>query len=454
MAKTGVDDFLATGGTVEDLIKLSRPFDPADFASVRMSRDDRLRADVEDLWRRWRGHKWRTQGDYTARSILRVLIRAAEQRGKPVEGGIRIIASKRTLALEAAVSSRAPTRAIPRLEASGFLRRDNAGRKRDQAGAFILLTEAARYCPHNGKGTGPREGRGEETSSVVPYDRRGDTSARPMKAEVPELRWPTIKVGRELDRRGRPVAVYDYIARLGKKRGSIVEHLVEVGGVCTVAELMARFAGKRTRTRDFKRRTLAMLTEAPAVIVVEGDVVSLGGQWREALEHARQIAGEIDHEINGRRVKGADTLQREKYARQREAFRRRDEVEAEPVPDMRSIPDLRKPWPVHPERCACPLCVERFGAVEGEHVEGCNCADCFTAHKEAARENGHRGRPPSGVVSLPRRQRGWGSDSPQRRSPPAPVVEHEAEESEHPWHCGCPDCYPEPKYARPFGGAS
>jgi hypothetical protein len=420
MAKTGVDDFLAAGGTVEDLIKLSRPFDPSDFGRVRMSRDDRLRAGVEDLRRRWRGHKWRTQGDYTARSILRVLIRTAEQRGKPVKDGIRVIASKRTLALEAAVSTRAPTRAIPRLEASGFLRRDNAGRKRDQAGAFILLTEAAQECPHNGKGTGAEGQRGEEISSSGSSDRRGDTSARPMKTVVPELRWSTVLKQRELDRRGRPQWVYEYLARLGKKRGAIVEHLVEVGGVCTVAELMARFAGKRTRPRDFKRRTLAMLGEPPAVIVVEGDVVSLGGKWHEALEHARQLGGEQE----------AQRLQAQKYARQREAFRRRDEHEADRVPEMRAIPDLRKPWPVHPERCACPLCVERFGAVEGEHVEGCNCADCFTARKEAARQNGQRGRAPSGVVSLPRRQRGWGTEAPQRRSPPAAVAKHEPEEPE------------------------
>ena len=133
----------------------------------------------------------------------------------------------------------------------------------------------------------------------------------------------------------------DSLARLGEKRQLILEHLEERGGVCTVDKLMASFAGKRSRPRDFERRTLAMLAgwhyddeqrrwhrTGPAVVVLEGDVVSLAGRWREALEDARQIAGEIDHEIGGRHEKGADTLQREKHVREREAFRRRNEVEA------------------------------------------------------------------------------------------------------------------------------
>lgn len=381
--KTGVDDFLAAGGTVEDLIRLSKRFNRADFASVRMSRDDKLRAGVEDLRRRWRGHEWRTKGDYTARSIMRVLLRAAEQRGKPVKGGIRIIMAKRTLAFEAAVSTRAPTRAVPRLEALGFLRRDNEGRKRDKAGAFILLTEGARYCPHNGKGTPAQGTEGEESFSVDGSDRGGDTSARSLESEVPELRWPTILAYRERDKRGRWERKYEYLARLGKKRGAVVEYLAERGGVATVEELMARFAGPKTRPRDFKRRTLAMLTEPPAVIVVEGDVVSLGGRWRESLEHAREIAGEQE----------AARLQAQKYERQREAFRRRDEVEPDPVPEMRPIPDLRTPWPAHPAGCACPSCVARFGSVEGEHVAGCCCADCFTAIKRETHEAGRRVAP-------------------------------------------------------------
>jgi hypothetical protein len=455
--KTGVDDYLAAGRTVEDLLRLARPFDPADFATVRMSRDERLRAGVEDLRHRWHRHEWRTQGDYTARSILRVLIRAAEKRGKPTRDGIRVTMAGRALALEAAVSTRAPTRAIPRLEALGFLRRDTERRKPDQAGAFILLTEGAQKCPHNGKGTAPRrQRRGENTFSVVPSDRGGDTSARLGAESVPELRWPTVLAYRERDNRGRWERKYEYLARLGKKRGAIVEYLVAAGGVSTVADLMEHFAGPQTRPRDFKRRTLAMLTGPPAVIVIEGDVVSLGGKWQAALEHARELAGEQE----------TARLQAQKYARQKEAFRRRGEITPDPVPDMRPIPDLRKPWPVHPNGCACPTCEEKLGRVMGEHVEGCNCAPCFTARKEEERKKR--------VVSLPRRMssRDDNSRRPETEQVPAAVVEMhrtapEREPAsrvaswsppegwqEHPLSCDCYWCVtPEPSYARPWGAS-
>jgi hypothetical protein len=436
-SKVGVDDFLAGGGSVAELRVMARPYKRPDLAAVRLSRDERLRTGVEDLWRRWRSHPWRSTGDYSTRSLVRAMLRAAERRGKLADEGVRVRISKRTLALEAGISTRGVTRAIPRAEEAGFIQRDNEGRKVDQAGAFILLTSAARgarYCPHNGEGHRRRETGATERTTLVSsaYDPGGDTSARPSE-KVPELRWPTVKVGRDLDRRGRPIRVFDYIARPGKKRAAIVEYLVERGGVATVAELMVRFAGRRTRPRDFRRRTLQMLTEAPAVLVVEGDVVSLGGKWRESLEHTREIGGELE----------AARLQAQKYERQREAFRRRDELApAEPVPEMRPIDDMRTPWPVHPPRCACRECVKRFGEPDGPHDPECNCAECFTLRKEEAeRENGHR----RVMAIAPRRRRDPLPDS------PGPL--QEASEK-HVWHCDCPECGPEPSYATPFGGAS
>jgi Domain of unknown function (DUF3854) len=427
--KVGVDDFLAGGGAVAELRLMARPYKRPDLAAVRLSRDERLAAGVEDLWRRWRSHPWRSTGDYSTRSLVRALLRIAERRGKLASGGLWVQAAKRTLALEAGISTRGVTRAIPRAEKAGFIRRDNEGRKVDQAGAFILLTsetEGARYCPHDGKGAADPKTEATERNALVssPYDPGGDTSARPAE-KVPELRWPTIKIGRDFDKRGRPVVVYDYIARPGKKRAAIVEYLVERGGVATVPELMVRFAGPRTRARDFKRRTLAMLAEPPAIIVIEGDVVSLGGKWRESLEHARELGGELE----------AARLLADRYQREREAFRRRDETTPDPVPDMRPIADLRTPWPAHPAGCACPSCAKKWGERSGAglHVAGCCCADCFEVIKREAHEAGHR------VVPLAvRRTR-------PIKAPPEP---------EHPWHCDCPECGPEPDYATPFEGAS
>jgi len=428
-SKTGADDYLAAGGTVAGLKLLARPYEARDLAGVRLTRDERLRAGTAELWATWRAMRTVKPGELTDWSTARELIRRAERGGKVVAGGIRVVASVRALALAVGMSTGALLNSLRRLEASGFLRPDNEGRARDKAGAYVLFTGRA-LGKQDGKETGTgRGGRERETAlSDAPYDTGvyvARAEARPVKSSVPELRYSRAVLSWEYDKRGRRQRVVEPLARLGKKRQAILEYLEERGGVCNEAELMARFAGGRTRPRDFKRRTLAMLTEAPAIIVVEGDVVSLGGKWRESLEHARELGAEV---VDAR-------LQAQKYARQREAFRRRDEVEPEPVPDMRPIPDLRTRWPAHPEGCACPSCVKRFGEREGEHVAGCSCADCFEAIKEEAHEAGRR------VVPLA-----------VRRTQSAKAPPSEAEE--HPWHCDCPACGPQPSYARPFGSAS
>jgi hypothetical protein len=385
------------------------------------------------------------QGELTEWSTARELIRRAERSGKVAAGGIRVVVSVRTLALAVGVSTRGLLRSLQRLEASGFLRPDYDGRARDQAGAYVLFTGSA-LGKQDGKGTGPEEGRGEDrerekSTSVAPSDRGvylAQHEARPVKSTVPELRWSRAVVSWEYDKRGRRRRVVEPLTRLGKKRQAILEHLEERGGVCTVAELMTRFAGPRTRPYDFKRRTLAMLAEPPAVIVLEGDVVSLGGKWRDSLKHAREIGREME----------AARLQAQKYARQREAFRRRDETEADPVPEMRPIPDMRSPWPTHPERCACPACVERFGAVDGDHDTQCNCAECFTARKEAA---GDRRVAPRSVVPLEPRRRQENLENLKKPETASASWSPPADWYEHPLSCECIYCTsPTPKYARPW----
>jgi len=448
-SKVGVDDYLASGGTVAQLKLMTRPYERADVATVRLTRNERLRAAVMELWTGWRGMRVVKQSECTDQRMEHELIVRAERGGKLVSEGLRVVASVRTLALALGISTQGALNSLRRLEAAGFLRPDNEGRARDKAGAYVLFTGHALRRQY-GKERGLEEGTGQDREREKalcdePYDRgvyAAQHRARPVKSEVPELRWSRAVVSWEYDKRGRRRRVVDPLARLGKKRQLILEHLEERGGVCSVAELMARFAGKRTRPYDFKRRTLAMLTEAPAVVVIEGDVVSLGGRWRESLEHARKIAGEEE----------AARLQAQKYARQREAFRKRDEVEADPEPEMRPIDDMRTPWPTHPDGCACRECVKRFGEPEGPHHPDCNCAACFTARKVEALENVHR----RGVVPIaPRRRRARLENSaPVQETPTKPATVAALspagdQEPEHPWHCGCPECGPEPSYVVP-----
>jgi len=442
--KTGVDDFLTGGGTVAELLLMARPFEPVDVRRERLSRDEALRLTTGDLWRRWRAQIWSTKGDYSARSIFRALIRRAERTGQMVTGGVRVVAAERPLAEEAGISKRAVTRNLPRLEEMGILRRDNEGRKRDAPGAFVLLTKAhegARYCPQYGEGGTEGKVR-QEVQRVselftAPSARGGDTNAR-----VPELRFSTIRFYREQDKRGRWERRGHYVARLEKKRGRVVEVLVGVGGEATLAELVEELGSKseKKRPRDFRRRTLGPLVDA-GIIMVEAEAVRLTEQWREALEDARELTEEIRDA----------RLQAQKHRRASTAYRAREENTAQTVPAMTPIPDMRSPWPAHPDGCACPSCEEKYGRVIGEHVEGCCCATCFTARKA---ENGGR------VVALLRRTSSPG-DKPAAAPPASVSVLHEAPAEdppddwrEHPLSCECVRCSsPEPRYATPWSAS-
>ena len=181
-----------------------------------------------------------------------------------------------------------------------------------------------------------------------------------------------------------------------------------------------------------------MLTDAPALVLVEGDVVSLTHAWREALEGARFITDE----------QGDRRRQEQKHARQREAFRQRDKHPAGPEPEMPQTADLREPWALHPNRCACPECSERFGQVVGACVAPCRCAKCYTARKEVERKTSVATLRPRSPVYAPLREA------------PAAVVEIHREETpvddwrSHPLDCECANCsYAPPRYARPYAGS-
>ena len=103
-----------------------------------MSRDERLRAAVEDLERRWWAEEWKGRGGHTERDVALKLIEAAARSGKIHADGLRVRVSWGTLQVGAKVARRTLAKALARLEARGFLYRDNEGRKPDKTGAFVL----------------------------------------------------------------------------------------------------------------------------------------------------------------------------------------------------------------------------------------------------------------------------------------------------------------------------
>jgi hypothetical protein len=303
--KAGVDDYLAGGGTVAELRLMAGFYEPVDVAAERLREDDKLRAGVEDLERRFWAGAWTGMGGASARDVYLKLIDATRRSGKVVESGIRVVKAQGPLALEAKVSTRTLWKALGRLEEWGFIYRDNEGRKPDKSGAFVLRANVS----HKGR---TRGGEGNVTPQSQTYD-PGDLHLR-----APRLRWSqprytprrglvadTRKVRQSPKPESRPA-----IKRLGKIRGSMIDALDASGGTLAL-EQMAEIL-HRKRPRDIRRRHLPMLEEA-GIVTVEGATVSLTQNWLEALEEQREIGKEIE----------AEELARRRYLDKSRAFHRR-----------------------------------------------------------------------------------------------------------------------------------
>ena len=294
--KAGVDDYLAAGGTVTELRMMAGPYEPVDVGAERLSRDEKLRAGVEELERRFWSTEWKGMGGASARDVYLKLIEAAKRSGKIHPDGIRVKKAQGPLALEAKVSGRTLWKCLGRLEEWGLIYRDNEGQKDDVSGAFVLKasSKAARASvSHKGRRDA---GEGNATPQLQTSD-PGDLHLR-----APRLRWSqpkyTPKRGLVSDsrrvRQSPKAEPRDRIERLGKVRGAILDALdASVGGTLTLQEIAE--ALYRSRPRDIRRRNLPMLVEA-GIIEVDDSVVSLTDDWLLALEEQRRLGGEIEAE--------------------------------------------------------------------------------------------------------------------------------------------------------------
>jgi hypothetical protein len=271
-AKTGLDDYLVAGGTVQELLLLARPFEPVDLGRERLKRDEGLQAAMAERWRILEEMPLKTTRQNTAAAVVRVLTHEAEKSGELVERNgqpyLRVEKDRRTLAEESAKSKKSVNAAVEYLEAlkgEGRILRDNNGRQAHKAGAFLLPVPIAQRGAHNGGGTEEQERSREATENFsanvstlfnAAYDRGGHPSAL---EDVPPLRYSKVilytarREGREV------VAATHYIRRLGPKRENIVGYVLEAGGEVPETQVYERFASARTRPWDFRRRTLGPL---------------------------------------------------------------------------------------------------------------------------------------------------------------------------------------------------
>ena len=120
--KQGLDDFFANGGTAKQLELLTTPYEAAVIERVRLTRDQKLRAAIEALWRKWWATEWAGQGGHTDRDLALKAIEAARKHGKVVGNDLRVVKAWGPLMVEAKISSsRTMGKSIARLEDMGFL---------------------------------------------------------------------------------------------------------------------------------------------------------------------------------------------------------------------------------------------------------------------------------------------------------------------------------------------
>jgi hypothetical protein len=313
--KQGLDDFFGNGGTVQEIELLTMPYDEALVERVRLTRDQKLRAAIEALWRKWWQTPWSGQGGHTDRDLAIKVIEAARKHGRVIGDDLRVVKAWGPLMVEAKISSsRTMGKSITRLEDMEFLERDNKGRKSDKPGAFVFRAVACANVKQYG------EGARLEEATVGP---NGDSDPCTLHLRAPRLMWSSPKVkgrrglvqGTRMVRQGVRSEPRPAVKRLGKTRGAILDALDAGGGILTLQEIAD--ALHRKRVRDLRRRSLPMLEEA-GIINVDGDVVSLAENWLDRLEDTRELGGEIEAEEHARR----------RYRDKSRAYHNRQEVES------------------------------------------------------------------------------------------------------------------------------
>lgn len=259
------------------------------------------------LW----GREWPGMGGKSERDAYAALIVAAQQHGSMTPTGVRVPLSVRELALDAATSKRAMFDSwkkgerkpgiVSRLKRAGLIRSDNADRRLDVRGAFILVL--------------PNEARAEFHHSTTGEVDREQKEGNGETLRAPRLRWSAPE-----------------IRRLGKTCGAILDALEAAGGELELEDLAT--AVRITRPRDLRRRHVARL-EAAAVVECSDNTVRLGADWLDALHQEREFAGEI----------AAEERDRQDYKDELEAFRNRHKIRPERAPSRSDMDRHRESGP-------------------------------------------------------------------------------------------------------------
>jgi DNA-binding transcriptional ArsR family regulator len=386
-SKQGVDDYLASGGTVAELWTMARPFEPlpvAELANHRLSRDEQLQAAVDGIKELHNAQDWRVRGGPSREAISSYLAELAAHRAKVRRGHktftVKFPASEMEIAEHVGLNRGTVSRHLNKLADAGMFERQTpmqAAEKTRQktpdrraASTFTfripigdteLSRGRAKCTPLGGerdkeqtpgRELGKERGESKEAGKEVALKISVEACAFRaglLHPAIREMRWSYVENWRGGDER-----FYQHVSRLGKIKGQVMQALLDAGGAAT-RESIAR--AMNMRVRDLKRRHLPELLERE-IFTVEGEVIRLTGDWLERLQDARREAGEFEQAER----------QRERHAEQREKYRNRDKYPADKSPSYADMdraraererrrreraqppaPDPTDPGPVDPE---------------------------------------------------------------------------------------------------------
>ncbi len=294
-SKQGVDDYLVAGGKVENLYSLARPYEASDLPKMRLSKDDRLRACVEEAWKIHDSLPTRKDSECIHRAVWRAFISTAMNRGKPTTEGVRFYLSSNDGALQAATSQPTFSRHAQAFENVGLLRIERPSDP-GEANVYTLLTGTIPFGNNSERsGDQGEEKRSQEKEAGnfffgVSSHRYSQTEC--VQKDVPELRHSRVILSWRQDDLGRRVCEVDPLLRLSAKRREIIVHLIAYGGEASIPELHRRFApSERTDPAKFKFVVLRPMYKDFPIIEVKDGRVRLREDWRKGLEKAR-IHGE------------------------------------------------------------------------------------------------------------------------------------------------------------------
>jgi hypothetical protein len=209
---------------------------------------DELVGDLSDYWH---GQTWKKMAKKSEARFARALIREGRKFGKRVTTGLWVEKSFRQMAEILGVHRNTITNLVKRGKAAGWLRQDNAGRREEKPGAFILV-DPRQFCDTGNQARGVDEG-------VTSLSRLGDKLLNVADLTTPHHR-----------HRGLVGYSKEHTLCVFEARGPLDRE--------TAAELLGW-----ARSRDLERLHLKPLSEL-GLLEKRGDIYAVPGDYRERQE--------------------------------------------------------------------------------------------------------------------------------------------------------------------------